>query len=457
MTGVQPGMVQQPDFEAEVLVLAFRDTSILAKYAGRLDPLFFKNQVYGNIWLILRRLFVTYKQAPSFTALNAEIQNELSREGGLKLFTKEDIPVILRVLPLMPDPEHYVMDRWVTDQLDQWIATRAYYIATLKAEQALLAGDPAQVPEILRAAVAIAKGGSGQHIDFFDRMVETAKAAEADLDRRINTGLTGLDKILAGGLQQGEYGLLFGLESVGKSFLANHIGASAVSYGKRVLHCTNELTLTEQERRYIAWFTDIPKRDLWERADEIDEARWADEYRGKLVIRHLPQGTTVSEIYAILEEAYIDDDPFQLVIIDYIDQLGVSSDTQIEQKEYLRLIAISSQLSALAKARNEGGQDVCVLGITHANSSAYGKKWGGGELMGGSVIGKNKVIDFGIFLGQDADLERQNLVAVSITKMRSREGQGGKIYLKQDFDRSKFLSHFGPIDESHKLETPSLK
>lgn len=439
------------NFEGDVLVLAFRDPGVLAKYVERLDPLFFQNQVYGNLWLLMRRMFSEYRQGPSLPALSAEIEKELRRESGLKLFNTEDIPVISELLSRMSNSDYYVMDRWVADQLDQWIATRAYRVATARAEQELAAGNPQAIPGIFRAATAVASSGNEQPRDFVDRMEEIAEAQKQDIDRTLSTGLRKLDGV-TGGLLMGEFGLIFGVDSVGKSFLATHIGAHNTKEGVRVLHITNELSVVNQERRYVAWYTQIPKRSLWERSSTINP-KYYEHLRGKLDVRYLPPGSTVNDVWGILEAARQEGNPFKLVIIDYIDQFNPAA--KVEAKEYLRLIQISSEFSALAKPEANGGQDVCILAITHADSSAYNKKWGDGSMMGGSKIGKNKVIDFGIFLGQDQDMIRQGIVAVSITKIRERAGKGGRCFLRQEFD----LSRFSDVDESEvapQLETPSL-
>lgn len=444
------------DFEGDVLVLAFRDSGVLAKYADRLDPLFFKNMVYGNLWLLMRRLFSTYRQAPSLAALETEIAKELGRGEGLRLFTKEDIPTIMRVLPKMANPEHYVMDRWVMQQMDQWIATRAYTVATAKAERELAMGNPNAVPGIFRAATAIAAGGSTQTRDFFERMDEGARASARDLLRRIPTGWRGVDEITGGGFQQGEFGLVFGVNSVGKSFFATAVGAFTTlqTDDDRVLHITNELTVRNQERRYIAYYTDIPKRQLWERANSIHNETYA-HLKGRLRVEYLAPGSTVNEVWGLLEVARLESKPYKLVIVDYIDQFAPATPT--EQKEYLRLIQICSEFSALAKDYEEGGQNVCILAVTHAGSQAYGKKWGDGSMMGGAIIGKNKVIDFGLFIGQDADMERQNLVAITVTKIRERAtGKTGRCYLRQNFDTSRFVDVADAAVTAPQLETPSI-
>jgi archaellum biogenesis ATPase FlaH len=361
----------------------------------------------------------------------------------------------MRVLPKMADPEHYVMDRWVMQQMDQWIATRAFTVATVKAERELAVGNPNAVPGIFRAATAVAAGGSTQARDFFERIDEVARGAELDLLRRIPTGLIGLDTILHGGLQQGEFGMIFGVNSVGKSFLGTAIGAftTKVEGDDRVLHITNELTVRAQEQRYASYYTNIPKRQLWERHSEVHISTYA-HLKGKLRVEYVPPGSTVNEVWGLLEAARLEGKPFKLVIVDYIDQFAPATPT--EQKEYLRLIQICTEFSALAKDYEDGGQNVCILAITHAGSQAYGKKWGDGSLMGGSVIGKNKVIDFGLYMGQDGDMERQKLVAVTVTKVRERDGMGGRCYLRQDFDTSRFSDVADSAVEGPQLETPSI-
>ncbi len=438
------------DFERDVLLLAFRDQALLAKYSERLDPLFFQNQVYGNLWVLMCRLFTEYRQAPSYTALQAEILKDLNAEG-ISLFEKEDIPTVAPLLAKMK-ADDYIMDRWVRDQIDQWIATRAYTVATLKAEQALLKHDPDAVPGIMRQAVVAATPKSEETRDFVDRMQELAVGMGEDRFRIMKTGIVPLDECLSGGLRQAEFGLVWGVESVGKSFLTTHIGANiAVNGEDRVLHITNEMTREMQERRYLTWYTNVPRQDLWVESGNINPQRYA-YLRGNLVVRYLSPGETVNSIWAILEEARLENKPFKLVIIDYIDQMAPAQ--KVEAKQYLQLQQICMELSALAKKQEEGGQDVCVLGVTHADSSAYDRKWGSAGMMGGSKVGKNKTLDFSLFMGQDTDSVQKGLVHVTIMKVRHIDGQGSHCTLQKDFDVARFVRTSAAAVI---METPSLK
>jgi archaellum biogenesis ATPase FlaH len=293
-------------------------------------------------------------------------------------------------------------------------------------------------------------------LDFFERMDEVARAAALDLLGRIPTGWRGVDEITGGGFQQGEFGLVFGVNSVGKSFFATAVGAYTTlqTDDDRVLHITNELTARKQELRYIAYYTSIPKRQLWERADSINNEIYA-YMKGRLRVEYLAPGSTVNEVWGFLEAARLEGKPYKLVIVDYIDQFSPATPT--EQKEYLRLIQICSEFSALAKDYDDGGQNVCIMAITHAGTQAYGKKHGDGSMMGGAVIGKNKVIDFGLFMGQDEDMKRQNLVALTVTKIRERAtGKTGRCYLRQNFDTSRFVDVPDAAVTAPQLETPSI-
>jgi KaiC/GvpD/RAD55 family RecA-like ATPase len=427
-------------YETDVLVLAFRDKAAIARYADRLDPEFFSNVVKGNLWRLLVRLYQEHRQVPSASSIETEVVKEIKKKGTLKLFFPEDLGVLSDVMHKMSNG-HYVMDRWVVDNLDQWISTKAYELATTKAQAALAEGRPHEIPNLFRTAQVEATPPDEEEADFFDRMVDIARGTEYDKQRVIPTGVRCLDGVLDGGWMKGEFGLVFGVESVGKSWLLNQAGGAAVENCRRVLHATNEMSRRNVERRYVTYFSEKKKGTLYQQLAAVgDAAIRLAEARGRLKVQYIDPGATVDSVWGILEAARAEGWPYDLVLVDYMDQF--ENARAVEDRHYLKLGQVASEFSQISKPVEDGGQDVAIVAVSHADASAYDRRWGSGKLMGGAKVGKNKVLDFGLYLGQDEEDQKRKLVRVTVTKMRERDAKGNKCTMKQDFDRCRFLPHY---------------
>jgi len=129
-----------------------------------------------------------------------------------------------------------------------------------------------------------------------------------------------INKLLCGGLGQGDLGMIAGGPGGGKSWALVALGAQAVKMGYTVVHYTLELSEKYVGRRYDACFTEIPVGEITLHKDEVQKK--IEELRGGLYIREYPAGqATVNTIHAHLEKCMQQNIEPDLIIIDYADLL----------------------------------------------------------------------------------------------------------------------------------------
>jgi replicative DNA helicase len=140
-----------------------------------------------------------------------------------------------------------------------------------------------------------------------------------------------INKLLCGGLGQGDLGLIAGGPGGGKSWALVALGAQAVKMGYTVIHYTLELNEKYVGRRYDACFTEISVSEIMEYRDEVKEK--IENLRGGLYIREYPAGqATVNTLHAHLEKCKQQNINPDLVIIDYADLMTSKSSKEKRDK-----------------------------------------------------------------------------------------------------------------------------
>ena len=151
----------------------------------------------------------------------------------------------------------------------------------------------------------------------------------------VSTGISPLDEILRGGLEQGELGILLAEPKKGKSIGLLHMGCSAVFTMARVAHFVLEGTTDQALNRYLTRLSGIPydrivKDELTnEEATRIDKI--LERYKDRLDLIPFNQhwNYTVLDIEAKLKELKAAGRDPDLVVIDYADLLK----SHVTQKE----------------------------------------------------------------------------------------------------------------------------
>ncbi len=183
-----------------------------------------------------------------------------------------------------------------------------------------------------------------------------------------------INKLLCGGLGQGDLGLIAGGPGGGKSWALIALGAQAVKLGFTVIHYTLELSEKYVGRRYDACFTEIPVGDVMDNKDIVKER--VENLRGGLYIREYPAGqATVNTLHAHLEKCIQQNIEPDLIIVDYADLLTSKSSKEKRDKLddiYTSLRGLASELKlpiwTASQVNRSGAREEIIQGDRMAES-----------------------------------------------------------------------------------------
>ena len=369
----------------------------------------FQDEIIGIVWGVIATLWLEYHEMPTYHAVSQKIQEKLLEDW----FYKEDVPVLVRTMKALLNRE--TMVNLTFDQVEAWQHTRA--TATLSRKvQVGMAEDDREIIEGAYAEYRASMSKTDDEVDFFDRLEEVAADAAKLLEGFISTGHRDLDNIIGGGYLKGDFFMLWGIDGLGKSWLAIQFGQKAITQGRRVLHLTNEMLKQEVEARYLALFSQVNTNNF---ADNMSHIRHLREtlqpLQGLLTVRFLELGSTCDDIRAILEEALLEERPYDLVIIDYVDK--IEPGRKLGGDDWLRLEHLFEELGHLSTFTGDPKFNPSICAVTHANADADGKAMPTGrKALGRSRMGKSKVTDFSLVMGQDEKWKEQDIIQVTRTK-----------------------------------------
>ena len=219
----------------------------------------------------------------------------------------------------------------------------------------------------------------GNDSDFgYDYIQDFEKRFEKKARDPITTGWDEIDKLLQGGLGNGELGVVIAPTGAGKSMALVHLGTQAIKIGKTVVHYTLELQDTSIGIRYDSCVTGVNLTDLHSFKEMIYEK--VQELDGKLIIKEYPtKSATTQTIKTHLEKLKQKDIKVDLVIVDYGDLLKPIRTTREKRHDlesiYEELRAIAQEQKCpvwTASQTNRSGLNAEVITM-EAISEAYSK------------------------------------------------------------------------------------
>ena len=306
-----------PDFQIKVLSSLLTHKGFLTNIHDIISDEFFENSAHK--WAIRNILsyYDKYHTTPTLDILKVELQKV--DNDVLQLSIKEQLK---NAYVASDDDLAYVQEEFTNFCRNQQLKK-----ALMSSVDLLKGGDFESIRLLVDNAL---KAGQDKNIgheyikDIEERYRENSRTT-------ISTPWPKIDKLLQGGLGNGDFGLIFGNPGGGKSWSLVALGGHAVRLGYNVIHYTLELGEEYVGKRYDAYFTKIPVNQdgiLKERAHEV-----VPQLTGKLVIKEFPTGrATMSTIESHISKVEGMGMKADLVIIDYVDLLS-SRKKNRERKE----------------------------------------------------------------------------------------------------------------------------
>ena len=306
-------------FQIKAIAILITDRDFLQQISDIVSPDYFDND--AGKWVIRKTLkyFNEYKSIPTMEVFKVEVEsiNQELQSVAVKDLLKQAYKAS------KSSDLNYVKDAFLDFCKNQTLKG-----ALMKSVDLLELGDYGDIRNLIDRAL---KAGTERDIgheyitELEDRFRDEARSV-------VETPWPLINKLLCGGLGQGDLGLIAGGPGGGKSWALIALGAQAVQLGYTVIHYTLELNEKYVGRRYDANFTKISVSEITEHKDEVKDK--IEGLRGGLYIREYPAGqATVNTIHAHLEQCKQQNIEPDLVIIDYADLM--TSHTSKEKRDKL--------------------------------------------------------------------------------------------------------------------------
>jgi replicative DNA helicase len=246
-------------------------------------------------------------------------------------------------------------------------------------------------------------------------------------------GITGLDRLLKGGLAKGEIGVILAPTGVGKTTVLTKIANTAFNLGYNVLQVFFEDNPKIIQRKHFTIWTGIEpdnltlhKEDVIEKITEIRETM-----KNKLVLKKLASDTmTMNQIKAQVRKMIADGNKIDMITMDYIDCVLPESTSKDEWK------AEGSTMRGFEAMCHE--LNLAGWTATQGNRSSISSEVVTTDQMGGSIK-KAQVGHVIITVAKTLQQKEMNLATIAITK--SRLGKDGVV-----FENCKFNNELLEID-----------
>ncbi len=389
-------------FQTKAIGILITDRDFLQQIVDIVSPEYFDND--AGKWIIRKTIkyYSEYKTVPTMEVFKVELEN-LNRE--LQNVAVKDL------LKQAYKSSKATDLGFVKDTFLDFCKNQTLKGALMKSVDLLELGDYDDIRSLIDKAL---KAGTERDIGH-EYLAEVEDRFREEARNTVETPWPLINKLLCGGLGQGDLGLIAGGPGGGKSWALVALGAQAVKMGYTVVHYTLELNEKYVGRRYDACFTEISVSEIMEYRDEVKEK--IENLRGGLYIREYPAGqATVNTIHAHLEKCKQQNINPDLVIIDYADLMTSKSSKEKRDKlddifTGLRGLATEMKLPiwTASQVNRSGAREEIIQGDRIAESYS-----------------KMMITDFAMSLSRNADDKENGTGRWHI--MKNRYGADGMTY-----------------------------
>jgi replicative DNA helicase len=286
-----------------------------------------------------------------------------------------------------------------------------------------------KLEELFRAAIQIGENNNKVE-DVFTNLDDVL---DEDFRHPIPMGISGLDKLLKGGLAKGEIGVILAPTGVGKTTVLSKIANSAFNHGYNVLQLFFEDNPKVIQRKHFTMWTGIVPDELpLHREEVLEKARQVkEEMTNRLYLKKLASDThTMTQIKNMIRKMIADGHKIDMILVDYIDCIVPDKNLGDEWKSEGSVMrgfeALCHELSVVGWTATQG------------NRSSISSEVVTNDQMGGSIK-KAQVGHVIISIAKTLQQKEMNLATIAITK--SRVGKDGVI-----FENCKFNNELLEID-----------
>ena len=410
-------------FQLQLLNQIILDKDFSHSIIDVIEPSHFENKYFKTLLQLVKEYYVKYDCTPSYETLSQMVKSEFPQELMLKILND----TIKQIQTASIEGASFVQEKSL-----KFCKQQELQKAITKSQKILDSGEFEnydKLEELVRSALQVGENGNKIE-DVFQNLDDVLNE---DFRHPIPMGITGIDKLLKGGLAKGELGVILAPTGVGKTTVLSKIANSAFNNGYNVLQLFFEDNPKVIQRKHFTMWTGIPPDDLpLHREEVLEKARQVkEEMTNKLFLKKLPSDQfTMTQIKNMIRKMVADGHKIDMIVLDYIDCIVPDRNMGDEWK---------SEGSVM-----RGYEAMChELGVvgwtaTQGNRSSISSEVVTTDQMGGSIK-KAQVGHVIISVAKTLQQKEMNLATIAITK--SRVGKDGVI-----FENCKFNNELLEID-----------
>ena len=372
---------------------------------------------------MIKEYHTKYESTPTFDTLEQIVKSEIPQELVAK--------IVLDTLKQVKDAP-FEGTSFVQEKALKFCKQQELQKAMDKSQKIITEGDFEsydKVEGLIREALQVGEVEKGQ-TDVFDNL---DTVLDEDYRHPIPMGITGIDKLLKGGLAKGEIGVILAPTGVGKTTVLCKIANTAFNMGYNVLQIFFEDNPKIIQRKHFTMWTGIEPDNLVLHKDvvmsKITEIK--ETMKNELILKKLASDSmTMNQIKNQVRKIIADGTKIDMILLDYIDCVLPESSAKDEWK------AEGSVMRGFEGMCHE--LNIAGWTATQGNRSSISSEVVTTDQMGGSIK-KAQVGHVIITVAKSLQQKEMNLATIAITK--SRLGKDGVV-----FENCKFNNELLEID-----------
>jgi replicative DNA helicase len=410
-------------FQVQLLNQIVVDKDFSHSIMDVIESSYFDNKYFKIIIQMIKEYHKKYESTPTFDTLEQIVKSEIPQELVAK--------IVLDTLKQVKDAP-FEGTSFVQEKALKFCKQQELQKAMDKSQKIITEGDFEsydKVEGLIREALQVGEIEKGQ-TDVFDNL---DTVLDEDYRHPIPMGITGIDKLLKGGLAKGEIGVILAPTGVGKTTVLCKIANTAFNMGYNVLQIFFEDNPKIVQRKHFTMWTGIEPDNLVLHKDvvmsKITEIK--ETMKNELILKKLASDSmTMNQIKNQVRKIIADGTKIDMILLDYIDCVLPESSAKDEWKAEG---SVMRGFEAMCHELNIAGWTA-----TQGNRSSISSEVVTTDQMGGSIK-KAQVGHVIITVAKTLQQKEMNLATIAITK--SRLGKDGVV-----FENCKFNNELLEID-----------
>ena len=403
-------------FQIQLLNQIILDKDFSRSIIDVIDVTYFENKYFKLIIQMVKEYYVKYEHTPTFDTLEQITKSELQQETASKIV----IDTIGKIKDAPIEGAEFVQEKAM-----KFCKQQELQKVMGKAQKIIDGGEFEnydKVEQLVRTALQVGEREDGM-TNVFSNLDEVLNE---DYRHPIPMGISGIDKLLKGGLAKGEIGVVLAPTGVGKTTLMTKITNHAFNLGYNVLQIFFEDNPKIIQRKHIVLWTKVHPDELTLKKDEVMKrvSEIKTTMPNQLILKKLPSDTmTMLQIKNQVRKMIADGIKIDMISLDYIDCVlpdrNLGDEWKSEGSVMRAFEAMCHELNLVGWTATQGNRQSISSEVVTTDQ------------MGGSIK-KAQVGHVIISVAKSLQQKEMKLATIAITK--SRIGDDGIVFENCKFD-----------------------